>query len=146
LPRRIPQPAGIILEAVGRSVSAPFDRLAGWMVYTILVTIAAHVMGGKASVQQMLGLTAFYAVPHLLGIIPPLLGLIPTAGSALQLLTGGVLGAAATAWGVLIYVAGATVASGFDWARGILAVLAPVLVLMVVALVAGIGGLLMFLV
>jgi len=145
LPLRIPQPAGYVLKAIGRLLSAPFDWLGRWMLYTLLVGIAAHVMGGRASVQQLLGLTALYALPHLLGIIPPLLGLIPVAGPALQVFTAVVAGMAAWIWGALVYVAAVTVASKFDWARGVLAVLAPVLLLTTLALVAAIAGLLLLL-
>jgi hypothetical protein len=142
LPLRIAQPAGVMLSAVGRLLSAPFDWLGGWMFYALLVAIAAHLMGGKASVRQMLGLTAFYAVPHLLDVIPPLLGLVPVAGPALQFFTGAVIGVGTWVWGVLIYIAAASVASEFDWARGALAVLAPVLLVGALVLLAGIAGLL----
>jgi len=145
LPTPIPQPAGHILKAVGHFLSTPFDWLGGWMAYTLLVAIAAHLMGGRASVQQMLGLTAFYAIPHLLDILPPLLGLIPVAGPPLQALTSVIVGVGAWVWGLLIYIAATTVASEFDWARGVLAVLAPVLLLIALVLVAGIAGLLVFL-
>jgi len=143
LPVRIPQPAGHILKAVGHFVSTPFDWLGSWMFYTLLVAIAAHLMGGRASLQQMLGLTAFYAIPHLLDIVPPLLGLIPVAGRALQVFTSVVVGVGAWVWSLLIYIAATTVASEFDWARGVLAVLAPVLLLIVLVLVGGIAGLLL---
>ena len=48
-------------------------------------------------------------------------------------------------WSTLIYIAATSVASEFDWARGILAVLAPVLLLAVLGLVGGIVGLLVLL-
>jgi hypothetical protein len=142
LPVRFPQPTGRVFEALGRFVSTPFDWLGGWMLYTLLVAIAAQLMGGRASVQQILGLTALHAAPHLLGILPPLLGLIPAAGPTLEALTGVVVALATWIWSTLIYVAATAVASRFDWARGLLAVLAPVLTLVVLMLVVGIAGLL----
>jgi len=145
LPLRIPQPAGHILRAIGRFISTPFHWLGGWMFYTLLVAIAAHLLGGRASLQQMLGLTALYALPHLLDIVPPLLGLIPVAGPALHAFTSVVIGVGAWVWGVLIYIAATTVASEFDWARGVLAVLAPILLLIILTLVVGIVVLLVLL-
>lgn len=142
LPVRVPQPAGHILKAIGHFLSTPFDWLGAWMFYTLLVAMAAHLMGGKATLQQMLGLTAFYTIPHLLDVVPPLLGLIPLAGPSLQVFSGVVVGGGAWVWGLLVYIAATTVASDFDWARGVLAVLAPVLLLIALVLVAGIGGLL----
>jgi hypothetical protein len=145
LPVRIPQPTGHILEAIGRFLSTPFDWLGAWMFYTLLVAIAAHLMGGKASVQQMLGLTALHAAPHLLDIIPPLLGLIPVAGPTLEVFIGAVVGVGTWIWSTLIYIAATAVASEFDWARGLLAVLAPVLFVTVLVLMGGIAALLVFL-
>lgn len=145
LPVRISQPTGHILQAIGRFFSTPFDWLGGWMLYTLLVTIAAHLMGGNGSVQQMLGLTALHAAPRLLGIIPPLLGLIPVAGPTLEVFTGAAVGIGTWIWGILIYIAATAVASEFDWARGILAVLAPVLFVTILLLVGGVAGLLVLL-
>jgi hypothetical protein len=145
LPVRIPQPTGHILEAIGHFLSTPFNWLGGWMFYTLLVAIAAHLVGGEGSVQQILGLTALHAAPHLLGIIPPLLGLIPVAGPTLEVFTGVVVGIGTWIWSALIYIAATAVASRFDWARGLLAMLAPVLLLTVLALVGGIAGLLVLL-
>jgi hypothetical protein len=145
LPVRLTQPAVHILKAVGRLLSSPFSWLGGWMLYTLLVSIAAHLMGGRASVQEMLGLTALHAAPYLFGIVPPLLGLIPVAGPTLALFVGGLLGVATWIWSGVIYVAATAVASRFDWSRGLLAVLAPMLVLTVIALIGGIVGLLVLL-
>jgi hypothetical protein len=145
LPVRLTQPAVHILKAVGRLLSSPFSWLGGWMFYTLLVAIAAHLMGGRASVQEMLGLTALHAAPYLLGTVPPLLGLIPVAGPTLELFVGGLLGVAAWIWSGVIYVAATAVASRFDWSRGLLAVLAPVLLLTTIALMGGIAGLLVLL-
>jgi len=145
LPVRLLQPTGHILEAIGRLLSTPFEWLGGWMVYTLLVTIAAYLMGGKGSVQRMLGLTALHAAPRLLGIIPPLLGLIPVAGPTLEIFTGAAVGIGTWIWGTLIYIAATAVASEFDWARATLTVLAPVLFLTILVLVGGIAGLLVLL-
>jgi len=142
LPTRIPQPSGHILRALGGSLSTPFNWLGGWMSYTLLVAIAAHLMGGKATLQQMFGLAALCAVPHLLDIIPPLMGLIPMVGPLLDLSIGTVITIGAWIWGTLIYVAAVTVASEFDWARGLLATLAPILALVILILWMGIVGLL----
>ncbi len=90
--------------------------MAGWIGYAIWVLLAAKLLGGKATVSQMLGTTAFYAVPHVLGI----LGFIPCVG--------GLLGVVATVWGIAIYIKAVAVANDFGIGRATVATVLPVLV------------------
>ncbi len=137
LPTRLPRPVGSILEALGGFVSAPFKRLSGWMLYTLLVLVAAKLLGGRATVQQMLGCTALYVVPHLLNALGALLKLIPCMGPPIASL----LGLVAFVWGIAIYVKATAVANELTIGKAIFAVILPILVLVVlVVLVAIVVG------
>jgi hypothetical protein len=136
LPTRLPKPLGRVLEDLGVFLSLPFSRLAGWIGYGIWVLLASKLLGGRATASQMLGATALYAVPHVLGV----LGFVPCLG--------GMLGLAATGWGVAIYVKALAVANDFSIGRAVVATVAPallggalallgMLVILVLALVSG---------
>lgn len=136
LPTRLPQPLGRVLEDLGVFLSLPFSRLAGWIGYGIWVLLASKLLGGRATASQMLGATALYAVPHVLGI----LGFVPCLG--------GLLGLVATIWGIAIYVKALAVVNDFSIGRAIAATVAPallggalallgMLVILVLALVSG---------
>jgi len=139
LPTRLPKQVGSILRAVGSFLSAPFARLSGWMFYALLVLLAAKLLGGKATVQQMLGTTALYSLPHLLDIPAALLGLIPFVGGAARFL----LGLASLAWGIAVYIKATAVANEFTTGRAIFAAILPILamalfLLLVVIIIVGV--------
>ena len=110
-------------EAVGQFVSYPFGWMSTWMLYGLLVLVAAKILGGRATVQQMLGCTALAAVPFILGIF----GFIPQLGYWPGLI--------AFLWGLVIYVMGTAVANEFGIGKAILAVILPILVIPLVGLV-----------
>jgi hypothetical protein len=116
LPTRLPKPVGRVLNDLGAFLSLPFSRMAGWIGYTVWVLLIAKLLGGRATVSQMLGATAFYAVPHVLGI----LDFVPCLG--------GILGLVATAWGIAIYVKAVAVANDFGIGRAIAATVVPALI------------------
>jgi hypothetical protein len=98
--------------------------------------LASKLLGGRATASQMLGATALYAVPHVLGI----LGFVPCLG--------GLLGLVATIWGIAIYAKALAVVNDFSIGRAIAATVAPallggalallgMLVILVLALVSG---------
>jgi len=130
LPTRLPKPVGRVLQDLGAFLSLPFGRLAGWMGYTLWVLLVAKLLGGRATVSQMLGATALYAVPHVLNI----LGLVPCLG--------GILGLVAIVWGIAIYVKAVAVANEFSIGRAVAATVAPALAGAALALL----GLLVFLI
>ena len=123
LPTPLPHPAGAILRAIGTVLSAPLSRMGGWMLYALLVMIAAKILGGSATVRQMLGCTALYAVPHLINV----LGFIPCIGDILWFVS--------VAWGIIIYVKAVAVSHTLDTGRALLAVVLPILVFLFLALV-----------
>jgi hypothetical protein len=116
LPTPLPQPLGRILEDLGAFLSLPFSRLASWIGYAIWVLLVAKLLDGKATLAQMLGTTALYAVPHVLDI----LSFVPCLGQ--------LLGLAATVWGIVIYVKAVAVANDFSIGRAIAATVVPALV------------------
>lgn len=127
LPTPLPQPLGRMLENLGAFLSLPFGRLTGWIGYGLWVMLAAKLLGGRATVSQMLGATALYAVPHVLGI----LSVVPCLG--------GILGLAATVWGIAIYVKALAVANGFSIGRATAATVLPALAGGALALVGLLG-------
>ena len=132
----MPKPVGWLLQDIGAFLSLPFARLAGWFGYAVWVILVAKLLGGRATIAQALGATALYAVPHVLD----LLGLVPCLG--------GILGLAATVWGIAIYVKALSVANEFTIGRAVAATVVPAvafvglsvlgfLVILVLGLVAG---------
>ncbi len=110
-------PVQDLFQAIGRWASYPFNWISTWMWYTLLVLVFAKLMGGTATVQEMLGTTSLIAVPHLLDLF----GFIPVVG--------GVLGLVAFFWGLVVYVKATAVANRFGIEKGLAAVLLPVVVL-----------------
>lgn len=122
LPTQWPEPVGRVLQDLGAFLSLPFSRLAGWMGYSLWVLLVAKLMGGRATVSQMLGATALYAVPHVLDF----LGFVSCLGPTLGLVT--------TVWGIAIYVKALTVASDFSIGRAITATIVPALIIAALSL------------
>jgi hypothetical protein len=116
LPTPLPKVVGRMLEDLGAFLSLPFSRLAGWIGYALWVLLVAKLLDGKATLAQMLGTTALYAVPHVLGI----LSFVPCLGQ--------LLGLAAMVWGIAIYVKAVAVANDFSIGRAVAATVVPALV------------------
>ncbi len=122
LPTRWPKPVGRVLQDLGAFLSLPFSRLAGWMGYALWVLLVAKLMGGRATVSQMLGATALYTVPHVLDF----LDFVPYLGP--------MVGLVATVWGIAIYVKALTVASDFSIGRAVTATIVPALIIAALSL------------
>jgi hypothetical protein len=122
LPTPLPKPVGIALSSLGKFLSLPFNRLAGWIGYGVWVLLAAKLLGGRATIAQTLGATALYAVPHVLDILGP----VPCLG--------GLLGLVATVWGIAIYVKALAVANEFSVGRATAATVLPALLFTALAL------------
>ena len=115
LPTRLPRPVGVLLRNLGAFLSLPFGRLAGWIGYAMWVLLVAKLLGGRATVAQMLGATALYVVPHVLDILSPVTCLGP------------VIAVVTTVWGMAIYVKAVAVANEFSISRAIAATVVPAL-------------------
>jgi hypothetical protein len=117
LPTPLPRPVKDFLQALGGLITAPLLRLGGWMGYAFWVLLAAKLLGGRATLSQMLGCTALYVVPQILTILQ----VIPCLGP--------ILGLVAFVWGLVIYVKATAVANELSLGRALLAVILPAAVL-----------------
>jgi len=117
LPTPLPRPVKAFLQALGGWITAPLLRLGGWMGYAFWVLLVAKLLGGRATLSQMLGCTALYVAPQVLTI----LRVIPCLGA--------ILGFIAFVWGLVIYVKATAVANELSLGRALLAAILPAAVL-----------------
>ena len=117
LPTPLPRPVKGFLQALGGWISAPLLRLGGWMGYAFWVLLVAKLLGGRATLSQMLGCTALYVAPQILTILQ----VIPCLGPILALV--------AFVWGLVIYVKATAVANELSLGRALLATILPAAVL-----------------
>jgi hypothetical protein len=117
LPTLLPRPAKDFLQALGGWITAPLLRLGGWMGYAFWVLLVAKLLGGRATLSQMLGCTALYVAPQILTILQ----VIPYLGSILAFV--------AFVWGLVIYVKATAVANELSSGRALLAAILPAAVL-----------------
>lgn len=127
LPTPLPEPSGAIFRAAGGWLSRPFAdsgfplaaaALGTWLGYGVWVMLFARLLGGSSTLHGFFGATALFALPHLLGIF----GRVPVLGALLTVV--------AFAWGIAIYVKATSVSHQLSTARALLAVAAPVLIIM----------------
>ncbi len=126
----LPRPAEVLFKQVGATVSYPFGWLGSLLFFGVLVHIAAKLLGGRGTIAQMWGLSSLTVAPHLFDLFAPLLNLLPAVGGAFAAL----LGLITFAWGVAIYVKATAVAQEMSLGRAIAAVLLPIVVVFVLAL------------
>lgn len=114
-----PAPTTVVnlFQALGKWVSYPFGWISTWMLYGLLTLLFARLLGGTATIREMLATTSLVAVPHLLDAI----SFIPFIGF--------LVGTVAFVWGLAVYVKSTAVANRFGLGRGLLAVAAPFIVL-----------------
>jgi hypothetical protein len=136
LPAPIPRPIGRALEALGNWLSKPFAGatfplavagLGTWLGYGVLVMLFARLLGGRGDMAGFFGTTSLYAVPHLLNVLNP----VPYLGP--------LIGFVAFAWGAAIYVKATAVSHELTLERAVLAALLPLLVVLTIVIVLGIG-------
>jgi hypothetical protein len=133
LPTALPRPLARSFMGLGHWLSRPFANspvplavagLSTWLGYGIWVMLAAKLLGGRATLHGFFGATAFFAVPHVLNIFAG----VPIAG--------GIFGAVAFLWGLVIYLVATGASHRLSAGRAIVAVFAPVVLLLtLVALV-----------
>lgn len=111
----------------------------GWLLFAGLVFhMASRALGGRASMAQMLGLTALAAAPGAFRVIPSLISLVVTLTSAPLIgALGGLLGFALTLWSAAVYVKATAVAQGFSLGRTIGALALGCGFMLVAAIVVG---------
>lgn len=121
---RTPLPRGFVglFQSVGSWLSRALAALGGWLFYGALVLIAVNLLGGSATLPDFLGMVALYSIPGLLALFNP----IPCLGAFLALI--------GAVWGIVIYVKAVSVVSGLDTAKSLVAVVAPFLILALLAI------------
>ncbi len=122
---RPPLPTGVagFFVALGSWLSGALAAIAGWLFYGALVLVAVNLLGGSAKLRHFYGTVAVYAIPGLLA----LLGRIPCLGPILVLV--------GTIWAIVMYVKATSVVSGLGIGRSVVAVLAPFVVLLLLAMI-----------
>lgn len=124
----------VLFEALARWLSLPFAWLSLWLLWGVLALFFARLLGGTATIQQMLATTSLVAAPHILDA----LGFIPCLG--------GIIGFLATLWAIVVYVKGTAIANRIGYGKATLAVFLPILiplalgVCMIVAFALAVGG------
>jgi hypothetical protein len=127
LPTTLPRPLAQGMASIGRWLSQPFApspiplvaaSLATWLGYGIWVMLAAKLLGGRGTLAGFFGATGFFAAPHILSIF----GRVPVAG--------GILAAVGVLWGLVIYVLATAVSHRLSAGRAVVAVFAPLIVLL----------------
>ena len=87
-----------------------------WLTWGVLTLIFARLLGGTATIAQMLATSSLVVAPHVLEAF----SFVPCGGALLQLL--------AFFWGLAAYVKGTALANRIGVGRAALAVLGPLLV------------------
>jgi hypothetical protein len=136
LPTFLPKPINTFFEAVGEWVSQPFTvsgfplaavALGTWLGYGIWVMLFAKILGGRGTLAGFFGVTALYAVPHLLSFF----AFVPVLG--------GVLGLIAYVWGLAIYIKGTASSHQMSLERALLAVVLPLLLVLLLVFIGAMG-------
>jgi hypothetical protein len=130
------RPIGTILTAVGSMLALPFSwAWAGWLLFAgLLIHFTSRLLGGRAGIAQMLGLTALAAAPQVFLAVNSLLGfLVATTGVPLGWLTS-LLGFVVAVWAAVIYIKATAVAQDFSMARALGAIALGYVLLFVVFL------------
>jgi len=124
LPTPFVGPVGTILQMMGAALSTPFSYVSGWLLYTLLVLLAAKILGGTATLQKMLGCTALHFIPYTLNVVQS----VPWLGR--------LAGAIAFVWGALIFIKATAAANNMTTVRGFLATILPCVIALALLLIA----------
>ncbi len=135
------RPIVAILDYVGSVLATPFTSafLGGLLFAGLLFQLTSRWLGGRASIAQMLGLTALSAAPQLFASVTHLLSLLASVGGigifgGLASLIGFVL----SLWSLAIYIKATAIAQQFSLARALGALVVGVVLLIAIGIVVGI--------
>jgi hypothetical protein len=134
----LPTWLGNLLEALGTWLSQPLAWLGSWAWYALWVLLFAKLLGGRATLQRMLGATTLFAVPHVFDIFLDLLNLLGRFIPMLACVFGPLAwlaGLLTFAWGVAVYVKATAVANDFGTGRAFAAAILPVVLAVLLALI-----------
>ncbi len=119
------RPVAAVLSYIGGVISTPFSlQFAGWLLLSgLLFHFSSRLLGGRASMSQMLGLTSLAAAPQIFSALTNLLMLIQTT-SGIAVLGGlaSLLGFLISIWSAAVYFQATAVAQNFSYARTLAAI------------------------
>ena len=101
-----------IVKLFGDWLGTPFQLMANWLPYTLLVMVIAKLWGGRGTLRQHLSLTALAVAPQVLGVltfVPP----TSVMGIALGIF-GRTLSLVAAIWSLAILLKAVTIAHEID--------------------------------
>ncbi len=109
------------LSVLGLWISWPLNWLSSWIVYGLGVMAVAKLLGAPTTLQRFYAGVSYAFVPLLLLALTP----IPCVGGLLALIAG--------IWSVVVYVLAVRVVAGFDTLRAFVSVVAPALIVLLIA-------------
>lgn len=146
------RPIAAVLNYIANVLATPFRwEWIGWTLFAgLLFQFSSRLLGGRAGMAQMLGLTALAAAPQIFTSLTSLLMLIGSL-SGVGVLGGlsSLLGFLIAVWSAVIYIKATSVAQNFSMGRavgavvlgyGILILLFAVIVLIFGLVVGGVIG------
>lgn len=129
------------LRLIGNWLATPFELLASWLGFIIIIWLFARFMGGQASITQHVSLLLLAVAPQVLTIIN-YMPLSTSVANAPAGILGRILSLAALTWSLVIVIKGLSVAHDVDHREAvkILAVFGVVMfvVLPIVGVLAGV--------
>lgn len=116
------RPIAAVINYVGAVLAVPFSwAWIGWTLFAgLLIHFTSRLLGGRAGMAQMLGLTSLAAAPQIFTALTGLLALFGVL-SQINLFSGlnSLLGFALAIWSAVVYIKATSVAQGFSYARAI---------------------------
>ncbi len=119
---QVARPIAAIINYVGNVLVTPFSWMwAGWMLFAgLLFQFSARLLGGRASINQMLGLTALAAAPQIFSSLTSLLNLLAARADVTALGSlASLLSFIIAIWSAAIYIKATSVAQNFSLARSV---------------------------
>lgn len=116
-----------IVKLFGDWVGTPFQLVASWLPYTLLVLVIAKLWGGRGSLRQHLSLTTLAVAPQVLGVLT----FVPQTsamGIALGIL-GRSLSLVAAIWSLAILLKAVTIAHEIELKKSALTLIGAFVVL-----------------
>lgn len=111
-------------------ILTPLGLVVRWLVYGLLAYLFARWLGGTADLSETLGVLALAVAPQALNV----LGLLPFVE----------MGSVVGIWGILCAYVGLKTAHKLPWGRAVWAALLPFLLVVVVLILAGCMGTVIF--
>lgn len=119
LDQALPGWMAALLSALGTWISLPLAWLQGWLVYGLLVALAAKSLGATMTLQRFYAATGYFAVP----LVLTNLTVIPYLGD--------LLGVAILVWALLVYAKGVQQAGQLGPLRVVASLVLPLFIVVV---------------